>query len=308
MDRRAGDGPNIEGPVGPETGTLSGLERKGRPLIDAAARTFSLVGPGRAGSSIALGLLARGWRAVGVTGHAVDAPSTRRAVARLGAPPVALDRAGSGSELVVVATPDTVIEVAAEAIAPNLAPETLVLHLSGARGLDALAPIAERRSDVRIGAIHPLQSFAAPDPTRLDGAWAAVAGPPAVTELALDLGLRPFVVADEDRPAYHATAVVASNHLVALLGQVERLAAAAGVPFEAFLPLVRSSFDRALTCGPAGALTGPVSRGDASTVAAHLGALPPREQDTYRALARAALTLSTRDDAAMAAVLDGVPA
>ena len=65
-------------------------------------------------------------------------------------------------------------------------------------------------------------------------------------ELAVELGLHPFRVDDADRALYHAAAAIASNHLVALLGQVERLAATAGVPFDAFLPLVRASLDNAV--------------------------------------------------------------
>ena len=101
------------------------------------------------------------------------------------------------------------------------------MHLAGSRGLDVFAPLLERRTGVRVGALHPLQTF--PSTTvgleRLAGAWAAVAGDPAVADIARSLGLRPFELADADRGRYHAAAVVASNHLVALLGQVERLAA-----------------------------------------------------------------------------------
>ena len=94
-------------------------------------------------------------------------------------------------------------------------------------GLDVLEPVARLRPDCRIGALHPLQTLPSADAglARLPGSWAAVAGPPAVSELAEELGLRPFRVADADRALYHAAAVVASNHLVALLGQVERLPA-----------------------------------------------------------------------------------
>lgn len=274
----------------------------------AAARTFVLVGPGRAGSSVALALVAHGWRAIAVSGRRDDSPSTRHAVARLGAPPVPVAEAGADADLVLIATPDAEIDTVADAIAPNLDPGSLVVHLSGARGVEALFPILDVRPDVRVGALHPLQTFAGPDPERLNGAWAAVAGPPAVTELAIELGMRPFVITDDARASYHAAAVVASNHLVALLGQVERLAAAAVVPFAAFVPLMRASFENATAHTPALALTGPVARGDLATVAAHLDALPAGEHDAYRALARAALALTGRDDPALAALLDGVTA
>jgi predicted short-subunit dehydrogenase-like oxidoreductase (DUF2520 family) len=133
---------------------------------------------------------------------------------------------------------------------------------------------------------------------RLPGSWAAIAGDPQVAELAESLELRTFAVPDEQRARYHATAVVASNHLVALLGQVERLATAAGVPFEAFLPLAEASLLNVFGIGARAALTGPVSRGDLATVAGHLRELPPSERDAYRALAReAARLVDNRDNA-----------
>ena len=269
---------------------------------------FALVGPGRAGTSVALALVGAGYRPVAIAGRGPESASTRGAVARLAVPVVPVETAGTGAALVVIATPDADIERTARAVAPGLEPDTLVVHLSGARGLDALAAVTELRPDCRVGALHPLQTFAAVDPARVAGAWAAVAGPPEVAELARTLGLHPFVVDDDRRAAYHAAAVVASNHLVALLGQVERLADVAGVPFDAFLPLVATTLANCAHHGPPAALTGPVARGDADTVAAHLDALPEAERDTYRALALAALVLSGRDDANLRALLQGVPA
>ena len=104
--------------------------------------------------------------------------------------------------------------------------------------------------------------------------WAAVAGDAQTAELARTLGLHPFELPDSRRMQYHAAAVVASNHLVALLGQVERLASACGVPFDAFAPLVQSSVINALGIGPSRALTGPVARGDLVTVEQHPGRAP----------------------------------
>jgi len=274
----------------------------------SSARCFALVGPGRAGTSVALALVRAGWQPVAVAGRAVGSDSTRRAVARLGVPAVPVAAVGAGATVVVIATPDAAIGDAARELAPRLEPGALVVHLSGARGLDALTAVTEVRPDCSVGALHPLQTFAATDPARVAGAWAAIAGPPAVADLARDLGLHPFVVDDDHRAAYHAAAVVASNHLVALLGQVERLAEAAGVPFDAFGPLIETTVANCAGRGPAAALTGPVARGDRATVVAHLDALPDGERDAYRALALAALVLSGRDDADLRALLQGVPA
>ena len=109
--------------------------------------------------------------------------------------------------------------------------------------------------------------------------------------------MRPFRVDACDRVRYHAAACVASNHLVALLGQVERLAAHAGVPLEAFLPLVRGTVENVADLGPAAALTGPVARGDLETVARHLDELPDDERDAYRALVVEARRLTAYDKA-----------
>jgi predicted short-subunit dehydrogenase-like oxidoreductase (DUF2520 family) len=262
------------------------------------ARTFALVGPGRAGTSLALALRTRGWHAVAVAGRTADAPSTRELAAIIGVPARAASAIGSGAALVIVATPDAVLEETAAVVAPSLEPGALVVHLSGARGVDALEPIARTRPDCEVGALHPLQTLPS-GPVgagRLAGSWAAVAGPPAVGELAVGLGMHPFRVDDADRALYHAAAAIASNHLVALLGQVERLAASAGVPFDAFLPLARASLDNAAELGPEAALTGPVARGDLVTVARHLDALPAAERGAYAALAESARRLVRRDD------------
>jgi predicted short-subunit dehydrogenase-like oxidoreductase (DUF2520 family) len=203
-----------------------------------------------------------------------------------------------GAALVLVATPDRALEQVLLAAEPAMEPGALVVHLAGSRGLDVFEALLARRTGLRVGALHPLQTF--PSTTagleRLPGSWAAVAGDPAVADLARTLGLRPFELADSDRGRYHAAAVVASNHLVALLGQVERLAASCAVPFEAFAPLVLGSVQNVFSLGPAAALTGPVARGDLGTVEQHLRDLDPGERDAYRALAREAARLTGHRD------------
>ena len=259
---------------------------------------LAIVGPGRAGTALSLALVARGWTVSAVAGRAPDAASTRRVAAAFDARAVPVADAGCDADLVIVATPDGGIADAAASLAPSLSAGALVLHLSGARTLHEFDDLVLARPDVAVGSLHPLQSLPSGEvgSARLPGSWCAVDGPDAVERIALALGMRPFRVGAADRVRYHATACIASNHLVALLGQVERLAAGAGVPFEALLPLVRATVENVDDLGPAGALTGPVERGDAATVAAHLDALPAEERAAYRALAEAALRLAGRDD------------
>ena len=87
------------------------------------------------------------------------------------------------------------------------------------------------------------------------------------------LGGRTVEVPDDNRASYHAAASIAANHLVALIGQVERVAASVGLPLEAFAGLLRAATDDALALGPRRALTGPAARGDWDTVDRHRAAL-----------------------------------
>jgi predicted short-subunit dehydrogenase-like oxidoreductase (DUF2520 family) len=224
--------------------------------------TLRVVGPGRDSTSMARALAAAGWD--------VAEPARRgeRATA-------------SGVDLLLVATPDSVIAEVAAAIEPG---EAVVAHLAGSLGLDVLAP-HERRA-----AIHPLRAIPNGE-TDLRGAWFAVAGDPIAAEVVAALDGRSVAVDDGHRASYHAAACIASNHLVALLGQAERVAATAGVPLEAYLDLVRQTVDNVARLGPADALTGPVRRGDEATVARHLAAIDPSERPAYQALADAARRL-----------------
>lgn len=228
------------------------------------------VGPGRAGGALAVALGRAGWDV---------AEPVRRGESAAGA--------AAGVDLVVISTPDATIADVAASIEPE--PEVVVAHLAGSLGLEALGPHA------RVAAVHPLLSLPSADvgAARLaSGAWFAVAGDRLAWRLVADLGGRAFTVADADRAAYHAAASIASNHLVALLGQVERVAASVAVPFDAFLELARDTVDNVGRLGPAGALTGPVSRGDWATVALHLAALASDERPAYNALAEQAHRLA----------------
>jgi predicted short-subunit dehydrogenase-like oxidoreductase (DUF2520 family) len=220
-----------------------------------------VIGPGRAGTALTRSLAAAGWLVATPVGRHDDPAG-----------------AAVGVDLLVVSTPDGSIAAAAAGVAP--VPSTVVAHLAGSLGLDVLAPHARR------AALHPLVSIATPA-TPLRGAWFAVAGDPLVDRVVGDLGGRTVAVADEDRAAYHAAACIASNHLVGLLGHVERVAATAGVPLAAFLDLVRGTVENVARLGPAAALTGPLARGDTATVERHLAALHPSERQTYEAMADA---------------------
>ena len=183
-------------------------------------------------------------------------------------------------EIVLLCVPDSAIA----AVAQEVEPGPWVAHVSGATPLQTLDPHDRRFS------VHPLQTFTrARGPEQLDGAWAAVA---AETEealrvgfwLAQTLGLRPFELADEARPLYHAGAAIASNYLVTLHDVAAELFRAAGAPPEALVPLMRRTIDNGFE------LTGPIERGDWETVDAHrraIRATRPELEPLYDVLAEA---------------------
>ncbi len=233
-------------------------------------KTIRIVGRGHAGSALALAFRERGFE--------VDGPLGRRRS------PASL---GDGTDFLVLAVPDSAIRDLAASIRPQ--PDTVVLHLSGAVGLDALLTHPRRAS------LHPLAPL--PDPEtgakRLcSGIWFATSGDPVAGELVAALGGRVLQVAEEARPAYHAAAVVAANHVVALMGQVERIAAAAGIDFEPFVSLAGFALDDVKMLGPAQALTGPAARGDYSTIETHLATITREEREGYEAGVRLARMLA----------------
>lgn len=224
-------------------------------------RTVRFIGPGRAGRALALALATAGWEVVGFRSRHQP-----------------VDDAADGVDVLVLSVPDDAVAAVAAAVEPREA--CAVVHLSGSLGLDVLTPHPRRAS------VHPLVPL--PDPARgavrlRSGATFAVAGDPAASDLVAALGGIAFAVPDGDRALYHAAACVAANHLVGLLGQVERLAAAAGLPLGAFLPLAHAALEDVAESGPRRALTGPAARGDRATLERHLAAMPPEERAGYRA-------------------------
>jgi len=187
---------------------------------------------------------------------------------------------GPDADLVILCVPDRAIAEVAQSIAPG----PWLSHMSGAVPLSALSPHTQRFS------VHPLQTFIPGGGARqLDGASAAVTGESADASargrwLAARLELKPFDLDERNRVLYHAGATVASNFLVTLYRAARQLVEAAGAPPEGLLPLMRRTMDNGFD------LTGPIARGDWSTVEAHLAAIhehAPELEELYRAMAKA---------------------
>jgi len=261
---------------------------------------ISVVGAGRVGTALAVLLARAGHRVAAVAGR--DGTRERASTFLPGTPVVPAADAAAAGEVVIVGVPDGEVEAVATALAFRQG--AAVVHLSGALGLDALrGPEAAGHT---VLALHPLQTFPTVEAAidRFPGSAAAVTGRTeqgfALGErLAVDAGARPFRLADEDRPLYHAGAVLASNAVVALMGLAADAFTVAGIdhPVELFLPLTRASVENAGALGPGEALTGPVVRGDAATVERNLQALAERAPAAvapYVALSRAAADLAVQ--------------
>lgn len=264
---------------------------------------LAVLGTGRLGSVLAEALHRAGWPVVALWNRSPH--PARRLRRRLGAGRAYREasRAAASAQAVFLTVSDDAVSPLAEVLAAGRMEGKIVFHTSGVFAAAALSPLD--RVGARTGALHPLQTFA--DPTsglkRLPGTcWAADGHAEALAlarQVVRSLEGRLLAVPAEGRVLYHAAAVVASNYLVALAEVACRLMAASGVPegeaLGALLPLMEGTLSNLRGQAPAHALTGPVARGDAVTVARHLKAMEPGmpgEARLYRALGRRCVGLA----------------
>ena len=256
---------------------------------------IGVVGVGRVGATLGAALRRAGHEIVAAS--AVSAQSRARAERMLpGVDIRPVDATVEAAEFVLLAVPDDVLRplVAGLADTGSWRAGQLVAHTSGAQGIGVLDPAAAR--GVVALALHPVMTFAGrpEDLDRLVGATFGVTAPdelrPVAESLVVEMGGEPVWVPESARPLYHAALTVASNHLVTLVNDAATMLTDAGVdePAQLLAPLLSASLDNVLRLGDA-ALTGPVSRGDVATVAAHVETVSRRAPDIlpgYVAMAR----------------------
>lgn len=243
-----------------------------------------VAGPGRAGGSLALAAQRAGHHVVGI-------------LARRGLPEWAAELAElswieplPAADVLVVAVRDDAIGAVAEQLAPLAGSVPAAVHVSGFTSVASLRPFSE--AGLLVGSFHPLQTL--PDPmtgaAALPGSWVGVTAPPPLEsdlyQLARSLGCRPFGLADDAKALYHAAASSSSNYVIAALAVAAGLFELAGVPVEAGRPLTESAVRNVFERGPLAVLTGPIARGDRTTVLGQLAAVDatPYGRD-FRALA-----------------------
>jgi predicted short-subunit dehydrogenase-like oxidoreductase (DUF2520 family) len=271
-----------------------------------AERLF-FIGPGRAGLSLGYAL----WRADAVDsvtfcGRRPDPPPHPLFIEGAARYVFGVERPEPRTTAVVLSVPDEVLPEIAMVLAAHgeAPPGCVAFHMSGVMGTDPLAPLVQ--CGYEVGTLHPLQSLADPvlGSEQLGGVYFAISGEPnaqlAARRILNHLGGVAITIPVSRRPLYHAAAVFASNYLAGLIGTAGRLMKEAGVPedeaLQAILPLARGSLENLARLGPAQALTGPVSRGDAETVRLHLRSLQPRERELYAALGLEILNLAAQGE------------
>jgi predicted short-subunit dehydrogenase-like oxidoreductase (DUF2520 family) len=282
-----------------------------------------VVGAGRVGTALAVALGRAGHEIVAAS--AVSDASMNRAARNLpGAAIRQPPEVVAAADLVLLAVPDDVLPglVAGLAATGAAFEGRLVAHVSGRHGLAVLDPAV--RAGALPLALHPVMTFTGrpDDIDKLAGISFGVTAPDALRPVAEaphhQKRGEPVFIADEQRDLYHAALASAANHLVTLVVQAADLLRDAGVaqPERMLGPLLSAALDNALRLGDA-ALTGPVARGDADTVASHVAALradAPDALPAYLALARltadravAAGTLTAPDAQRLLGVLGGAP-
>lgn len=209
---------------------------------------------------------------------------------------VPLDGLAEQADVIFLTVPDSAIGAVSAEVRWRAG--SAAVHCSGAAGLDVLQAAAS--AGAAVGSFHPLQSFAAGAEAPLAGVTVAIEGlEDVLASMARALGCRPLSLPPGLKPLYHASATLASNYLVTLLGQAARLWQPLGCSeseaLAALLPLVRTTVDNVERLGAAGALTGPIARGDGDTVRRHLAALGVHAPDLlpmYRELGLETLPLA----------------
>ena len=234
-----------------------------------------VVGKGRLGKALASALALAGSPLVVVSGRDGAArPDEILSAARQVGPEVILLLAVRDDALSGLAA------VLSDAVS-GFPPGTAALHHSGAHGAELLAPLGEK--GLATGSCHPLQTFTGSpvDAQRFQGTAFAIdgsgAGLAAAERMALALGGRPVVVRTRDRALYHLAAALGANGLTGLVAASRDALTGAGLApgdaLDALAPLLRSALEEALCRGPEAALTGPVARGDETTLERHRRAL-----------------------------------
>jgi predicted short-subunit dehydrogenase-like oxidoreductase (DUF2520 family) len=272
------------------TSYMSEAEVNARALSEGPAEptpAVFIMGAGVVGTALAARLVRAGVPVIGLHGRQVELSDAARAISGVVASTGDIPPIFSESDVVIISVRDErVPEVTERLVRDNLLrPDQVLLHTSGVNS--ASKALAAARPFVRaIGTLHPLVSFADAR-VAVEGfqqvAFGIEGDEPArqvAKRIVRALGARAVFLDADNLPLYHAGAVLASNYVVALADMAQTLMIRAGVPQDqalpVLIPLLSSVVQNLAQLGLPGALTGPVERGDVSSVEQHLKILEAR--------------------------------
>ncbi len=259
-----------------------------------------------------------GWRVGGVTGRSIS--TARAAVRAIGAgqPLDAPTHQVLNSRVVLITTPDGAIESVAKNLAQLGGSEwsgKVVLHTSGSLDSSVLQPLADLGAAT--GSMHPMQTFSNQNLPDLANCIFGIDGSPAALQVARkiihQMGGVAVRLSGANKAAYHAAGSFACVYVLALMETATRLLMTQGFKrrqaMRALLPLVRQTLDNFESVGPLAAWTGPLSRGDFSTIERHvkaLGDFEPEYLEAYKTLSRLTAEVLAAQPAAMVKQLDRI--
>lgn len=230
--------------------------------------TFSLVGPGNVGSSLAHWLVSSGASLNRVASRSLG--TARRLTDTLGGRSVLLPNMSSADDdLLLVAVSDPTLEVATLTLA-KLEQAPVVLHTSGRGTAEMLAPL--RQGGSAVGSLHPLKAFSEvlTDPAEAAGTVFGIDGDARAqsmaSRLAEHLAGHAIVIPPVARSRYHLAATLAAGGVITLLASAAELVKQAGLGPEVvagYFDLAHGALRRAQSGDAiASAITGPIARGD----------------------------------------------
>jgi predicted short-subunit dehydrogenase-like oxidoreductase (DUF2520 family) len=287
-------------------------------LTQRMSETVSIVGGGRVGRALGRRLRELGWRVGGVTGRSIS--TARAAVRAIGAgqPLGGLTHQVLNSRVVLITTPDSAIEGVAKHLAQLGGKEwfgKVVLHTNGSLDFSVLQPLADLGAAT--GSMHPMQTFSNQNIPDLAKCIFGIDGSPAAMQAARKMIQQMDGVAvrlsGANKAAYHAAGSFASVYVLALMETATRLLMTQGFKrrqaLRALLPLTRQTLDNFESVGPLAAWTGPLSRGDFSTIERHvkaLGDFDPEYLEAYKTLSRLSADVLSAEPGAMLKQLERI--
>ncbi|MBA2524914.1 MAG: DUF2520 domain-containing protein [Pyrinomonadaceae bacterium] len=281
------------------------LPKKSKPSV-------SVIGSGRLGTALAIALSSSGYPIQAVVASRLT--MARKAAALIGRHTMALKASElnllPASRIVLITTPDDEIANTAQRLAGSqrcLPRGSIALHTSGALSSDVLEPLTG--IGFHVGSLHPLVSISDPRTSQknLSGAFYCIEGEAAATRTARaivrDLHGRSFTISSDKKPLYHAAAVMASGHVLALYDLATEMLVQCGLErgnaHQALQPLLQSTVSNLSRSDPARALTGTFARGDLATVRRHLQVLSRdgllEALEVYKLLGARSLRLAARN-------------